>query len=122
MPNTAAVLRGMLETMLGKPRASMPKPCSACSIAPRIHPSPKQRSEPELASNRQDLPYLQPGVAYYSPNRSSTVFASGPDRRRRQADEDGSFVDARRPAVPIYFPITFRSASLILSCQPGPAS
>ena len=33
-----------------------------------------------------------------------------------------SFVDARTPAVPIYFPITFRSASLILSCQPGPAS
>jgi hypothetical protein len=26
------------------------------------------------------------------------------------------------PAVPIYFPTTFRSASLILSCQPGPAS
>jgi hypothetical protein len=25
-------------------------------------------------------------------------------------------------AVPIYFPTTFRSASLILSCQPGPAS
>ena len=24
--------------------------------------------------------------------------------------------------VPIYFPTTFRSASLILSCQPGPAS
>ena len=29
-----------------------------------------------------------------------------------------SSVDARTPAVPIYFPITFRSASLILSCQP----
>jgi hypothetical protein len=31
-------------------------------------------------------------------------------------------VDARTPAVPIYFPTTFRRASLILSCQPGPAS
>jgi hypothetical protein len=28
----------------------------------------------------------------------------------------------RAPAVPFYFPITFRSASLIRSCQPGPAS
>jgi hypothetical protein len=27
-----------------------------------------------------------------------------------------------RLRVPIYFPIAFRSASLILSCQPGPAS
>src|SRR5262249_41458374 len=26
------------------------------------------------------------------------------------------------PVEPIYFPTTFRSASLILSCQPGPAS
>ncbi len=26
------------------------------------------------------------------------------------------------PAVPIYFPTIFRNASLILSCQPGPAS
>jgi hypothetical protein len=32
------------------------------------------------------------------------------------------FVDARTPAASIYFPTTFRSASLILSCQPGPAS
>jgi hypothetical protein len=27
-----------------------------------------------------------------------------------------------QPAAPIYFPTTFRSASLILPCQPGPAS
>src|SRR5438445_7973315 len=26
------------------------------------------------------------------------------------------------PAVPIYFPTTFRNAALILSCQPGPVS
>src|SRR5262245_6034330 len=29
---------------------------------------------------------------------------------------------ASSPAAPIYFPTTFRSASFILSCQPGPAS
>jgi hypothetical protein len=32
------------------------------------------------------------------------------------------FLLNRDSAVPIYFPIIFRSASLILSCQPGPAS
>jgi hypothetical protein len=35
---------------------------------------------------------------------------------------DTSESDSLIARVPIYFPTTFRSASLILSCQPGPAS
>ena len=47
----------------------------------------------------------------------SLLRGSGAGRRDRCAHRRCS-----QPAAPIYFPTTFRSASLMRSCQPGPAS
>ena len=53
------------------------------------------------------------------PRREHVVFTFGEGRMPMLPAMSGA---ASPPAAPIYFPTIFRSASLILSCQPGPAS